>query len=71
MQPDMAQLIRLAQSPEGQQLIKLLQKTGPEALRSAAAQASAGNTDQAGKTLAPILQDPEVRKLLDALGGKL
>lgn len=68
MQPDMAQLLRLARSPEGQQLIQLLQKKGPEVLSTAAAQAQRGDPAQAGRTLAPLLQDPEVRKLLHSLG---
>lgn len=71
MQPDMARLLRLAQSPEGQQLIQLLQKKNPAALSAAAAQAGSGDTAQAGRTLAPLLQDPEIRRLLEVLGGNL
>lgn len=71
MQPDMARLLRLARSPEGQQLIQLLQKKGPEILTAAAAQAGAGDTAQAGHTLSPLLQDPDIRKLLDTLGETL
>jgi len=66
---DITQLLQLAQSPTGQQLFTLLQKNGGKQLRSAAAQASAGNVTQAGKTLAPLLEDPEVRRLLQQLGG--
>lgn len=71
MQPDMAQLARVLQSPEGQQLMQLLQNKEPEMLSKAAAQANAGNAVQAGRTLAPLLRDPEIRRLLDMLGGNL
>ena len=71
MQPDMAQLARVLQSPEGQQLMQLLQNKEPEMLSRAAAQANAGNGVQAGRTLAPLLRDPEIRRLLEMLGGNL
>lgn len=71
MQPDMAQLLRLVRSPEGQQLLALLQKKDPQTLRTAAAQAGSGDTARAGHTLASVLQDPEVRHLLEKMGGSL
>ena len=69
MEPDIQRLIRMAQSPEGQQLIRLLQKNDPAALRSAAEQATSGDMNSAGKTLSPLLDDPQVRVLLEKLGG--
>ena len=71
MEPDIERLLRLAQSPEGQQLIRLLQKNNPTALRNAAAQATAGDMNSAGKTLSPLLEDPQVKALLEKLGGGL
>lgn len=71
MEPDFNRLLRLARSPEGQQLIQLLQKNGPDALRSAAAQATAGDMNKAGQTLSPLLEDPQVKALLEKLGGNL
>ena len=71
MEPDINRLLRLAQSPEGQQLIRLLQKNNPAALRNAAAQATAGDMNSAGKTLSPLLEDPQVKALLEKLGGGL
>lgn len=71
MQSDLSGLLRLAQSPEGQQLIRLLQKNNPETLRNAAAQASAGDMAKAGQTLSPLLEDPQVKELLKKLGGGL
>lgn len=71
MEPDMQRLLRLARSPEGQQLIQLLQKNDPAALRSAAALFQAGDVNTAGKTLSPLLEDPQVKALLEKMGGSL
>jgi len=64
MQYDMSQLLQLAQSPAGQQLLALLQKKGGVALQSAVAQASQGNYDQAKQMLSSLLATPEAQKLL-------
>ena len=71
MQSDLNRLLRIAQSPEGQQLIRLLQKNDPAALRDAAAQAAAGDMGKAGQTLSHLLDDPQVKSLLEKLGGGL
>ena len=71
MEPDFNRLLRLARSPEGQQLIQLLQKNSPDSLRSAAAHASAGDMSKASQTLSPLLEDPQVKALLEKLGGNL
>lgn len=71
MEPDINRLLRLAQSPEGKQLIRLLQKNNPAVLQSAAAQATAGDMSSAGKTLSPLLDDPQIKALLEKLGGAL
>lgn len=69
--PDYAQLLRLAQSPEGQQLWKLLQQSGGNALRQAASAASAGNMQQAKDLLSSLLQAPEAEELLKKLEERL
>ena len=71
MEPDISRLLQLARSPEGQQLMRLLQSSSPEALRTEAAQASRGDMTKAGKTLSPLLEDPQVKSLLQKLGGNL
>ena len=71
MEPDMNRLLRMARSPEGQQLLRLLQTSSPEALRTAAAEASKGDMEKAGRSLSPLLEDPQVKALLDKLGGSL
>lgn len=61
---------RLAQTPEGQQLIRLLQQADQSQLQQAASQAQAGNFGDAQKTLAALLSNPEAQQLLKKLGGK-
>ena len=64
--PDYAQLMKLAQSPAGQQLIAMLQHSGGDALQSAMNKASAGDYSQAKKLLS-LLTDPKARALLKQL----
>ena len=61
---------RLANSADAQQLLALLQRNNGEQLRTAMTQASAGDFDQVKKTLSAALADPEVRTLLQRLGGQ-
>ena len=59
---------RLAESPAGQQLLALLKASDSGLLEKAAAQANAGNFQQAGETLSSLLSSPEVRVLMEQLG---
>ena len=61
---------RLANSADAQQLLALLQRNNGEQLRTAMNQASTGDFDQVKKTLSAALADPEVRTLLQRLGGQ-
>lgn len=61
---------RLANTPEGQQLMALLQQTGSEQLQKAMAQANAGNYKEAGALLQSLLSSPDAQKLIRQLGGK-
>ena len=61
--------MRLAQSDAGQQLQSLLQKTNPDLLTTAQAQAADGNYDQLKKTLSKLLASEDVRRLLGRMGG--
>lgn len=61
---------KLANSPEGKQLLNLLQKSGSNNLQDAVTQAKSGNYEQAKQILTPLLSSPEVQKLLQQLGGK-
>lgn len=64
----MVEAMRLAQSPAGQQLLQLLQKTGGDKLQQAMARAAAGDYAQAKETISRLMEDPEARRLLSQLG---
>ena len=61
---------RLAQTPEGQQLLRLLQQQDSGQLQQAMEKASAGNYKEAGNILQSLLSSPEVKSLMQQLGGK-
>lgn len=65
--PDMSQLIRLAQSPAGQQLIALIQKTSRGELEQAMNKANAGDYSGAKDALSSLLSTPEAQRLLKTL----
>ena len=56
----------LASSPLGQQLFGLLQAKEPEAI----SQAVSGNYENLRSNLGSLLADPEIRALLQQLGGQ-
>ena len=66
----MEDMMRIAKSPAGQQLLALLQQKDSAALAQATAQAKSGNYAQAGQTLNALLSSPEAQKLMKELGGK-
>ena len=66
----MADVMRLAKSPAGQQLIALLQQKDAKKLEQAANLAKAGDYSQAGQTISAMLSSEEAQKLLKELGGK-
>lgn len=61
---------RLAQTPEGQQLLKLLQQSDSGQLQMAMDMASAGNYREAGSILKSLLSATEAQRLMQQLGGK-
>lgn len=61
---------RLANTPEGQKLMALLQQTDPVALQKAMEAAEAGNYKAAGQSLSALLSSPQARQLIRQLGGK-
>ena len=62
---DMKELLRLAQSPAGQQLIALLRQRGGD--RLSAALASAGDYRQAQALLSDLLSQEDAQALVKAL----
>ena len=68
-QEPIREAMRLAQTAEGQQLIRLLQSSDTETLQTAMRKASAGDYQAAKQALSGILNNPEAQKLLLRLGG--
>lgn len=68
---DMQQLMKLARSPAGQQLMEALKRSGSADVEKAAAAASSGNLDQAKKAISGLLESAEIQKLLKTLEGQL
>ena len=61
---------RLANTPEGQKLMAMLQQKDDAKLQKAMAEASAGNYKAAGNLLESLLSSPEVQQLIRKLGAK-
>lgn len=67
--PNMSDLLRLANSPAGKQLLSLMQQNGGNELQSAIAMATAGHYEQAKNTISSLLSTPEAQQLLKQLEG--
>lgn len=71
-QQDAAQAIRaMMNSPDGKRLMALLGADGGKALRAAANAVQQGNEKQAQDTMAPLLNNPEVQKILSDMNRNL
>ena len=68
-QPSMQEMLRMAASPAGKQLIALMQQKGGEDLQKAMKLAATGDYTQAKKAMESVLSDPQPQKLLKELGG--
>ena len=64
----MQEALRLAKTPAGQQLLAMLQRADAEKIRQVMDQASAGDMDQAKKSISALLDTPEAKALLAQLG---
>lgn len=60
-------ILRMAQSPAGQQLIALMRKKGGSELHDAIRQASGGDYEKAKESIDQILSTPEAWDLLKQL----
>jgi len=65
----MQEALRLAKSPAGQQLLALLQKQDQAQMEKAARLVSSGDYAQATQALQSLVSSPEIRQLLDQMGG--
>lgn len=68
--PDMSELLRLAQTRAGRQLISLLQENGGNQLSEAISRAAAGDYNQAKRILSDLLSSPDAQALLKELEGR-
>lgn len=59
----------MAQTPAGQALIALLQKSGGQAMEAAMSRAAAGDYTQVRALLSTIMADPEANRLFREMGG--
>ena len=66
----MEDVMRLAKSPAGQQLMQMLQKGDSAAVEQAISAAKAGNYAKASQALSAMLSSPGAQKLMEELGGK-
>ena len=58
---------RVLGSPEGQQILKLLNRDGGRALKQAADALRSGRPEDALQVLSPIMESEEASKLIDKL----
>lgn len=64
----MQEVLRMAASPAGQQLIALLRQQDGNAFQSAMSSAAAGDYTQAKHAIEKFMADPQAQKLLKQLG---
>lgn len=69
--PDRNELMKIARSPAGQQLMAMLQSGNPSELNAIAAEAAAGNIQEAARKLSGLLQKDEAKELLKLLENPL
>lgn len=60
---------QLANSDAGRQLAGKLQQLDPRTMQQVQSQFASGDFSQLAKTLGPLLESDEVKKLLQQLGG--
>ena len=65
----MQEIMHLAKSPAGQQLLAMLQHSDSGKVQQAADLAAAGQYNKAAKALQDVLSSPEAQALIRQLGG--
>ena len=66
----MQEAMRLAQTDTGKQLLQLLRQQNGQQLQTAMDQAAAGDYESVKKTMSSLLQNEQVKQLLQQLGGQ-
>ncbi len=69
--PDIAALLKIAQSPAGQKLLALLKSSSASDLDRIAAAAAAGHMEEAKQLLCGVLSSKETQELLKQLEKQL
>ena len=69
--PDLAALMKIAQSPAGQKLLSMLQSSNGAQQQHIASTAAAGNLEEAKQTISSLLNSKEARELLKQLENQL
>ena len=64
----MQEILRLANSPAGKQLIAMMQQQGGNELQKAMAKAAAGDYTQVKQSIETMMSDPKAQQLLKELG---
>lgn len=65
-----SQMSKLLASPEGRQLLALLQRDGGDKMQQAAEEFRKGNVAAAQELLQPVMQSREASDLLQKINGK-
>ena len=68
-QEAMQEAMRIAKSPEGQNLIRLLKQSNPDKLQQVLSSAASGDLARAKEALNTLLSSPEARAILNRMGG--
>ena len=64
----MQEVLRMAATPAGQQLIALLRQQGGSEFQAAMSGAASGDYTQAKRAIEKLMADPQAQKLLKQLG---
>ena len=68
--PDLQQLLQLAGSPAGQQLLSKVKQQSPDLFQQALSGAASGDISKAKKSILELLKDPRVAQLVKDFGGQ-
>lgn len=69
--PDIATLLKIAQSPAGQKLLTMLKSGNSTDLEHISTAAASGNLEEAKQKLGTILNSKDARELLEQLESQL
>lgn len=64
----MQEVLRMAATPAGQQLITMLRQQGGSDFQAAMSSAASGDYTQAKRSIEKLMADPQVQELLKQLG---